>query len=345
MVSGLTAVSGTRSARRSARSSAGCPGATCPGSNGSPGASARAGPGPDGLLFLVLGTRWQQELRVRLDMERLETYDILRLVGVGVLTFAVLLLIARLLRLGTRLDRPAARPVGAAAGGVRPRVCSSWLPARRRRRRTSLRGNLLAVAEPDRVGDQRPHDRRRRHGAARRPALGQPGVRRRLGHAGPAGPRRSSATGADRSASSTAFAGRPATRADPGVRRASTRRRRRRGARRSWWCASWTGPARSTAPWSGSSPPTGTGWVDSDVTDSLEYMYAGDTALVSMQYSYLPSWISFMVDRSKVSGDGAGADRRRARPMGRAGRRRRGRSCCCSARASARTVPRRRSTA
>jgi uncharacterized membrane protein len=29
-------------------------------------------------------------------------------------------------------------------------------------------------------------------------------------------------------------------------------------------------------------------------------MYAGDTALVSMQYSYLPSWISFAVDRSKV---------------------------------------------
>jgi uncharacterized membrane protein len=47
--------------------------------------------------------------------------------------------------------------------------------------------------------------------------------------------------------------------------------------------------------------PTGTGWVDSDVTDSLEYMYAGDTALVSMQYSYLPSVLSFMVDQSKVS--------------------------------------------
>jgi uncharacterized membrane protein len=30
-------------------------------------------------------------------------------------------------------------------------------------------------------------------------------------------------------------------------------------------------------------------------------MYSGNTALVSMQYSYLPSWISFMVDRSKVA--------------------------------------------
>jgi uncharacterized membrane protein len=46
--------------------------------------------------------------------------------------------------------------------------------------------------------------------------------------------------------------------------------------------------------------PTGTGWVDSAVTNSLEYMYDGDTAMVSMQYSYLPSWISFIADRSKV---------------------------------------------
>src|SRR4029453_10189623 len=46
--------------------------------------------------------------------------------------------------------------------------------------------------------------------------------------------------------------------------------------------------------------PMCTGWGDGAVTDALEYMYAGDTALVSMQYSYLPSWISFLSDRSKV---------------------------------------------
>ena len=36
---------------------------------------------------------------------------------------------------------------------------------------------------------------------------------------------------------------------------------------------------------------TGTGWVDERAVDPLEYMYAGDTAMVGMQYSYLPSWI------------------------------------------------------
>jgi len=55
-----------------------------------------------GLLFLALGTGWQQELRARLDMSPLQTYDIVRIVGVTVLTFVVILLISRLLRLATR---------------------------------------------------------------------------------------------------------------------------------------------------------------------------------------------------------------------------------------------------
>jgi uncharacterized membrane protein len=45
---------------------------------------------------------------------------------------------------------------------------------------------------------------------------------------------------------------------------------------------------------------TGTGWVDESAVDPLEYMYNGDTALVGMQYSYLPSWISFLVDKQRA---------------------------------------------
>jgi uncharacterized membrane protein len=44
-------------------------------------------------------------------------------------------------------------------------------------------------------------------------------------------------------------------------------------------------------------PTTGTGWVDPVAARSIESMYNGDTALVAMQYSYLPSWISFLADR------------------------------------------------
>lgn len=46
-------------------------------------------------------------------------------------------------------------------------------------------------------------------------------------------------------------------------------------------------------------PTTGTGWVNPVAARSVESMYNGDTALVGMQYSYLPSWISFLGDRQK----------------------------------------------
>jgi uncharacterized membrane protein len=47
--------------------------------------------------------------------------------------------------------------------------------------------------------------------------------------------------------------------------------------------------------------PTGTGWLDPGAVNTLEYLHAGDTAIVSMQYSYLPSWITILMepDRSR----------------------------------------------
>ncbi len=51
-------------------------------------------------------------------------------------------------------------------------------------------------------------------------------------------------------------------------------------------------------------PTTGTGWVDPIAARAIESMYNGDTALVAMQYSYLPSWISFLADRHKSAESG-----------------------------------------
>ncbi|HIW92256.1 MAG TPA: alpha/beta-hydrolase family protein [Candidatus Corynebacterium avicola] len=45
---------------------------------------------------------------------------------------------------------------------------------------------------------------------------------------------------------------------------------------------------------------TGSGWINQATVDSLEYMYNGDVATVSMQYSYLPSWLSFLVDSERA---------------------------------------------
>jgi uncharacterized membrane protein len=46
-------------------------------------------------------------------------------------------------------------------------------------------------------------------------------------------------------------------------------------------------------------PTTGTGWINPVAARALELMYNGDTAIVGSQYSYLPSWISFLGDREK----------------------------------------------
>lgn len=45
---------------------------------------------------------------------------------------------------------------------------------------------------------------------------------------------------------------------------------------------------------------TGMGWVNSADAEPLEYMHGGDTAIVAMQYSYLPSWVSFVVDKEQA---------------------------------------------
>jgi uncharacterized membrane protein len=45
---------------------------------------------------------------------------------------------------------------------------------------------------------------------------------------------------------------------------------------------------------------TGSGWVDPALVDTFEYLSGGNSATVAIQYSYLPSWISYLVDQSKA---------------------------------------------
>ena len=46
---------------------------------------------------------------------------------------------------------------------------------------------------------------------------------------------------------------------------------------------------------------TGSGWVNGSAVDALELVHGGDTATVATQYSYLPSWLSFLVDRERAA--------------------------------------------
>ncbi|MBE1514866.1 alpha/beta-hydrolase family protein [Nesterenkonia halotolerans] len=65
--------------------------------------------------------------------------------------------------------------------------------------------------------------------------------------------------------------------------------------------------------------PTGSGWLEPQAIASFEYLYGGDTATASMQYSTQPSWVSFLfrpglaVDSSEALFD-AVHDRWRAIP-------------------------------
>jgi uncharacterized membrane protein len=50
--------------------------------------------------------------------------------------------------------------------------------------------------------------------------------------------------------------------------------------------------------------PTGTGWMDPAAMDPLEYLHGGDVATVAVQYSYLSSWISIVVEPGYGSATG-----------------------------------------
>lgn len=51
--------------------------------------------------------------------------------------------------------------------------------------------------------------------------------------------------------------------------------------------------------------PGGSGWVDPNAARALEQLHAGDTAIVTIQYSYLPSFFSLVIDSSQVVDAGA----------------------------------------
>lgn len=45
---------------------------------------------------------------------------------------------------------------------------------------------------------------------------------------------------------------------------------------------------------------TGTGWVEPSSVGAFEHLTGGDSASISMQYSHLPSWLSFLVDQARA---------------------------------------------
>ncbi|MFE7798146.1 alpha/beta-hydrolase family protein [Nocardia sp. NPDC057440] len=46
--------------------------------------------------------------------------------------------------------------------------------------------------------------------------------------------------------------------------------------------------------------PTGSGWIDSNAVSGFYQHFGGDVALVGVQYSYAPSWVSFLFGRDEA---------------------------------------------
>lgn len=44
--------------------------------------------------------------------------------------------------------------------------------------------------------------------------------------------------------------------------------------------------------------PTGSGWIDGEAARGVERRFGGDVAIVGQQYSYAPSWVTFLVGRT-----------------------------------------------
>ncbi|PXX64210.1 putative membrane protein [Nocardia tenerifensis] len=46
--------------------------------------------------------------------------------------------------------------------------------------------------------------------------------------------------------------------------------------------------------------PTGSGWIDGNAVRGLDQRFGGDVALVGLQYSYAPSWVTFVFGRDEA---------------------------------------------
>lgn len=247
------------------------------------------------VIFLWLGTRWQRDLRVRLGMQPVPEYDVARTVGASLLTFGMLLLIARLLRLSTYgcallLRRVVPQRAAYCAGTLVVAVLAYSAFDNLLIANLFTTVDRLAAVENSGTGNgvTVPASTLRSGGPQSLVAWDS------LGRQG-----RAFVAGTPKVEELSTFAGRPAQepiRVYAGLTSAETLHERaalvvkemdRTGAFDRAVIAVIT--------------PTGTGWIDNRVPRSLEYMYAGDTALVSMQYSYLPSFFAFMGDRSEVA--------------------------------------------
>lgn len=242
-------------------------------------------------LFLVLGSRWQQNLRELVGLPPAEGSFYLLVLLIAVSVAAALLAAARAVgwavrRLSALIDgvvpTPIARLVAVAVAGL---VLVLALDG-------ALHRGLLGVAERSAEaadgstaqGVHRPRAGERSGSPASREdwdSLGREG--RTFVAGGPTAAQISAVTGSAALTPIRVYAGRESADSVDGVAdRVVSELNRTRAFERSVLAVATT---------------TGRGWVNPNVAAAFEYVNAGDTAIASMQYSFLPSALSFIADR------------------------------------------------
>ncbi|MCT8998565.1 alpha/beta hydrolase [Chelativorans intermedius] len=241
-------------------------------------------------LFLWQASEWQNSIRGLMGLEPLDTANPVRIIVIAALTFLLVMAVARLFRLvltfaAARLRRFVPRRL-ANVLGVAAAVLVFWLLIDGVLLRQALRmadssfQTYDELIEPER---ERPEDPSKTGSAASLVAWQD------LGRAG----REFIASGPS-AETIGAFWGEEAIeplRVYVGINAADTPQARARLALEE--LIRIGGFERSVLV---IVMPTGTGWIDPAAMDTLEYLHRGDVASVAIQYSYLTSWLSLLVE-------------------------------------------------
>lgn len=241
-------------------------------------------------VFLWQAAHWQNTVRHIMGLEPIESAEPLQLGLTAVLMFIVLVLLARLFRLTFRvlsrwLQYFLTRPIANALGGL-VALALFWSAANGVIFKFALRAADSSFQQLDALMDPEiapPADPARTGSGASLvhwDELGRQG--RQFIASGP--------TGADIGAFFGAAAPDP-VRVYVGLNSAETARERAKLALEELKRAG--GFERKSLI---VVVPTGTGWIDPAALDTLEYLLHGDVASVAVQYSYLTSWLSLLVE-------------------------------------------------
>lgn len=240
------------------------------------------------ILFLWRAAEWQNSIRAVMKLAPVETAHPLKVCVIALMTFVILLLLARLFALAARftaartrrvVPRRIANVIGVLAAGL-----LFWSIASNVLIRTAFNAldssfrEVDALLEPERPQPTAPERTGSPASLVKWTQLGRMG--RRFIASGPTATEISAVTGRPAREPVRVYVGLGGAKtAQARARLALDELKRQHGFERETLIVV---------------TPTGTGWIDPAAMDTVEYLHHGDVASVAMQYSYLNSPLSLL---------------------------------------------------